>query len=1088
MGTENKPCYTNDRWDRSKTGKEKDMLDHFRDTQKMQEILREAQTGLWVIELDDGQKPRMYADSAMLELLGLESEPSPEQCYQAWYERIEDEYCPIVESAVEKIMKDERAEVQYPWEHPKWGRIYVRCGGVRDWSYKEGVCLRGYHQNITNTVMLKQEYDAVIQTLSDSYTGIFLCNMKNRTYKTIKSTDSFRVYTQMFSDYEEFLSCYAANEASPAYEKMISESSKSSYIAGRIREGASQIEEFYRSRTGGWRKIRIVPSTGYSEEFPWVIVAFDEQDQEMEKRISARTAQVAVSQIYQLVISADLGKSEYSCIHGSGEWAELNRHGPFPDFRSKMKPKMPSEDRKIFDHIFDRQSYREKNYLEGTLRLSDEQGNLHYYNFYSACIRQSLEEHILLTLRCIDDKKESQLRENVLSNLCECYYSIYLFDLEEDMQEAIWQEDTIYRKGEFPKGSLESYYGKFVREHVFLEDREKMQRAGSPEFLRQTLSEENPVYDVDFRRIYPDRLGWVRSRFSIAEMRDGKVTKVVFANMNINEQKMEEYEEEKQKKLYFESRNIIKGLSSFYHSVFYVDLADESFQSFSIRKDLEGYLDGSDRYEKLKSAYMKLIHEYERDKFAAELSVDSIRQRIGAGETIYAREFRRDYDGCYGWMRIHIILAESRNGIPVKVILAAHSVEEEKEQEERNRKALLAAYEAAKKANEAKSSFLAQMSHDIRTPMNAIMGMTSIAASRINDPEKVRECLTKIDMSSSHLLDLINEILDMSKIEKGKIELTEEPFCLRELITDINSMTRPEALQKGQELLFRTVDVVHTDFIGDAGRIRQVLINLITNAVKYTQNGGRIIVEVQEVTGRTPGAASFVFTVEDNGIGMDPDFLNYIFVPFSRADDSKVRRVQGTGLGMSIAQGIVSAMNGNIQAESRKGQGSRFIVTLNLKIADSDQVAEHRMAGFENQDGPGSDTRCSDRLRGKRLLLVEDNELNMEIAETILTEAGFAVENAENGKEALDMFLASEPGYYQAVLMDLQMPVMDGYTAAKEIRSSTHPQALKVPVIALTANAFAEDMAKALAAGMNDHVSKPIDYKRLISVLEKNIE
>lgn len=522
--------------------------------------------------------------------------------------------------------------------------------------------------------------------------------------------------------------------------------------------------------------------------------------------------------------------------------------------------------------------------------------------------------------------------------------------------------------------------------------------------------------------------------------------------------------------------------------MFYVDLADESFQSFSIRKDLEGYLDGSDRYEKLKSAYMKLIHEYERDKFAAELSVDSIRQRIGAGETIYAREFRRDYDGCYGWMRIHIILAESRNGIPVKVILAAHSVEEEKEQEERNRKALLAAYEAAKKANEAKSSFLAQMSHDIRTPMNAIMGMTSIAASRINDPEKVRECLTKIDMSSSHLLDLINEILDMSKIEKGKIELTEEPFCLRELITDINSITRPEALQKGQELLFRTVDVVHTDFIGDAGRIRQVLINLITNAVKYTQNGGKIIVEVQEVTGRTPGAASFVFTVEDNGIGMDPDFLNYIFVPFSRADDSKVRRVQGTGLGMSIAQGIVSAMNGNIQAESRKGQGSRFIVTLNLKIADSDQVAEHRMAGFEIQDGPGSDTRCSDRLRGKRLLLVEDNELNMEIAETILTEAGFAVENAENGKEALDMFLASEPGYYQAVLMDLQMPVMDGYTAAKEIRSSTHPQALKVPVIALTANAFAEDMAKALAAGMNDHVSKPIDYKRLISVLEKNIE
>lgn len=1065
--------------------RKKDMLDHFRDTQKMQEILREAQTGLWVIELDDGQEPRMYADSSMLGLLGFETEPSPEQCYQAWYDRIEDEYYPIIQSAVEKMIKDERAEVQYPWEHPKWGRIYVRCGGVRDGNYKKGVCLRGYHQNITNTVMLKQEYDAVIQSLSDSYTGIFLCNVRDKTYKVIKQTDSFRVYTPKFSDYEEFLSCYAANEASARYEKTISEVAKSNYIINQIDEGKTQIEEYYRSRTGGWRRIKIVPSAGYSEEFPWVIVAFDEQDQEMEKRVNARTAQVAVSQIYQLVISADLSKSEYSCIHGSEDLIQLEHHGQFRDFQEKMKRKMPLEDRKVFKQIFDKQSYSIKNYLEGVLRLTDGRRKLHYYNFYSACIRQNGEEHILMTLRCIDDKRESQLRENVLSNLCECYYSIYLFDLEWDIEEAIWQEDVISRKKEFPKGSLKHYYRKFIQEHVYEEDREKMYRAGNPEFLRQTLSVENPVYDVDFRRVYPDHLGWVRSRFSIAEMRDGEVTKVVFANMNINEQKQEEIEEERQKKLYVESRNIIKGLSSFYHSVFYVDLSGETFQSFSIRKDLEEYLDGSNCYEKLKSAYMGLIHENERDKFTKELSVESIRQRIGAGDTIYAEEFRRDYDGSYGWMRIHIILAESRNGVPVKVILAAHSVEEEKEQEERNKKALLAAYEAAKKANEAKSSFLAQMSHDIRTPMNAIMGMTSIAASKINDPEKVEECLTKINMSSSHLLDLINEILDMSKIEKGKIELAEEPFCMRELITDVNSITRPEALQKGHELLFRTVDVIHTDLIGDAGRIRQVLINLITNAVKYTQNGGRIIVTVQEVTGRTPGAASFVFTVEDNGIGMDSDFLNYIFVPFSRADDSEVRRVQGTGLGMSIAQGIVSAMNGNIQAESRKGQGSRFIVTLNLKIAESDQVMEHRMTGPGVHGAAEAGLQCPERLRGKRLLLVEDNELNMEIAETILSEAGFKVEKAENGKESLDMFLAAEPGYYQGILMDLQMPVMDGYTAAKKIRGSIHPQALTIPVIALTANAFAEDMAKALAAGMNDHVSKPIDYGRLIKILEK---
>ncbi|MBS7009701.1 hybrid sensor histidine kinase/response regulator [Anaerostipes sp.] len=1064
------------------------MLDHFRDTQKLQEILRQAQTGLWVIELDDGQEPRMYADSSMLGLLGFESEPAPEQCYQEWYDRIEDDYYPIIESGVEKMIKDEQAEVQYPWEHPKWGRIYVRCGGVRDWNYKQGVRLRGYHQNITNTVMLKQEYDAVIQSLSDSYTGIFLCNVQDRTYKTIKTSDSFRLFTQMFSDYEEFFCCYAANEASYRYEKTISNIVKSHYIKERILEGETQIEEFYRSRTGDWKRIKIVPSAGYSEEFPWVIVAFDEQDKEMEARINARTAQVAVSQIYQLVISADLRKSEYSCIHGSEDLICLESHGTFGDFQSRMKQKMPLEDRELLDQIFDKQSYRKKSYLEGVLRVADDGGNLHYYDYYSACIQQNREEHILLTLRCIDDKRESQLRENVLSNLCECYYSIYLFDLENDIEEAIWQEADIYRRREFPKGSLSLYYEKFICEHVYEEDQEKMRRAGNPDFLRRTLSADQPVYDVDFRRVYPDRISWVRSRFSIGEMRDGTVTKVVFANMNINEQKMVEMEEEKQKKLYFESRNIIKGLSSFYHSVFYVDLTEGTFQSFRIRKDLEDYLKGSDSYHMLKSAYMALIHEKEKEKFARELSIESIQKRVGAGETIYAQEFRRNYDGCYGWMRMHVILAESRNGVPVKVILAAHSVEEEKEQEERNKKALLAAYEAAKNANEAKSSFLAQMSHDIRTPMNAIIGMSSIAASRIGEPEKVKDCLEKIDMSSRHLLDLIDEILDMSKIEKGKIELTEGPFCMRELITDINSITRPEALKKEHELLFKTKDLVHVNLEGDAGRLRQVLINLITNAVKYTSEGGRITVTVQEVSGRFPGHASFVFTVEDNGIGMDEEFLSYIFVPFSRADDSKARNVQGTGLGMSIAHGIVSAMNGNIQVESKKGEGSRFIVTLNLKIADPDQVVEHRMSGLDSYGDTQEGVRTLEKLKGKQLLLVEDNELNMEIAETILTEAGFLVDKAENGRQALEMFTDSEPGYYHAVLMDLQMPVMDGYTASKEIRRSSHPQSGTIPIIALTANAFAEDMAKALAAGMNDHVSKPIDYGLLIKVLEKNMK
>lgn len=281
-------------------------------------------------------------------------------------------------------------------------------------------------------------------------------------------------------------------------------------------------------------------------------------------------------------------------------------------------------------------------------------------------------------------------------------------------------------------------------------------------------------------------------------------------------------------------------------------------------------------------------------------------------------------------------------------------------------------------------------------------------------------------------------------------------------------------------------DISHGRLVGDAARIRQVLVNLLSNAVKYTPEGGSIQVTVQEFSGRMPGCGSFVFTVEDSGIGMPEDFLDYIFVPFSRADDPQVRSIQGTGLGMAIAHDIVSAMEGDIQAESKLGKGSRFRVTLNLKIAESDaEIATDGQSNALSEDVTGCHRQSEGDGRKLSLLLVEDNALDMEIASTILSQSGYDVMESVNGLEALNLFKQSRPGDIDAILMDLQMPVMDGYTATREIRSCAHPCAGTISIIALTANAFAEDMAKALAAGMNDHISKPIDYQRLYSVLDK---
>lgn len=922
------------------------MSDHFKNIEKVQELLQGAQTGLWAIELDEGKPPRMYADRAMLELLGFEREPSPEECYDVWFGRIDSGYYPMVYDAVERISANERAEVQYPWLHPVWGQVYVRCGGGRDWSYKDGVCLIGYHQNITNTVMLKQEYDTVIRTLNENYRGIYLCNIIDKTYKSVHM-NQLDIHSDVLPDYEGFFRRYAEEEVAQQCRELFMNAVAADSIHGKLSEGGAGPEAFYQNKEGKWCRVRVLLLKGYTAEYPWVLVTLEDQAGEVEKRLNEAVSQEAVSRMYRLVVSVNLKKTEYHCVHYSGEQLQLSKQGSFTELYGQIAQKMPSEDRRELDHIFRIENYRKYGTLEGTFRMFDPQGVLHYYAYYSACIRRDFEERILMTVRNVDDRQEQQRREAVLANLCSCYYSIYLFDLEQNTEEAIWQEDII-RKKEFPKGRMDFYYDKFVQNYVCPEDREKMKRAGDKAFLQKTLSEEHPVYDIDFRRIYPDGTKWVRSRFSIAEIRDGEVTKVVFANMGIHEQKLQEIREE-----------------------------------------------------------------------------------------------------------------------------------------ELNRQALMAAYEKAKNANEAKSSFLAQMSHDIRTPMNAIMGMTSIAYGQLEHPDKVKDCLDKIGCASRHLLELINKILDMAKIEKGSLELEEAPFILSSMLSELVSIMRGEAQAKDQEMRFEISDLVHDNLIGDAGRLSQVLMNLISNSVKYTPEHGKIHITLREVSSGTPGAGSFVFTVEDNGIGMSPDFVERIFVPFNREDDVRARNIQGTGLGMPIAREIINAMRGNIQVESQKGKGSRFVVTLTLKTAESEKNA--RKAAWEeaawgskteDQDPPGT-------LRGQRLMLVEDNELNMEIAKTILEESGMAVDCAENGEEALQMFVRSKPGTYQAILMDLQMPVMDGYTAAREIRKSRHPQAAGIPIIALTANAFAEDIAKAQTAGMDDHIPKPIDFSRLLGVLQR---
>ena len=404
-----------------------------------------------------------------------------------------------------------------------------------------------------------------------------------------------------------------------------------------------------------------------------------------------------------------------------------------------------------------------------------------------------------------------------------------------------------------------------------------------------------------------------------------------------------------------------------------------------------------------------------------------------------------------------------------------------KDMEESNKKLKKAkditteALQTAENANKAKTDFLSNMSHDIRTPMNAIIGMTSLIRHDAGNKAKVIEYADKIDISSQHLLGIINNVLDMSKIEAGKTVFKYTDFSILDFITELNTIFHSQIDEKNQTLTIIKENIRHEWVNGDQVHLMQIFSNLVSNAVKYTQEGGKIQFLVEECETKSSVYAKYRFLVSDNGMGMSADFKDTIFDAFTRAESSLTNKIQGTGLGMAITKNLVEAMGGTIDVESELGQGSCFEVLMDLKIAEDRTVALAAQEETDEQDG--------NILQGMRFLCAEDNELNAEILTELLKIEGAECTICENGEEILKAFEQSAPGDYDMILMDVQMPVMNGYEATKAIRRSSHELAKTIPIIAMTANAFSEDIQHSLAAGMNAHVSKPVEMK----VLEKTI-
>ena len=630
---------------------------------------------------------------------------------------------------------------------------------------------------------------------------------------------------------------------------------------------------------------------------------------------------------------------------------------------------------------------------------------------------------------------------------------------------------------------------------------EKRILSDNAEQFREMVSRENLIamYNVGERDpwieyLVQDRFGnrvWLREIIALSKDDvTGDIMAVIIVR-DVTERKKIEIES-------FRRLELINVLTNDYESVYFVDLDSDSYDIYRrvdrIMKKYSGvfmpsYTDSVEAF-----AY-KGVCRQDREDFIRILSPDNVREVLTKkGGFIFT--FRTGNTGAPQYYQVKGVRIGS--GKPMEMMLGFANIEEVRQEEIRQRRLLEDALEQARHADDAKSAFLSNMSHDIRTPMNAIMGFANIAVTHIDDPQKVMNSLDKIMASSNHLLELINNVLDMSRIESGRMVLEESWVSIREIVQEVTDLMKPEILSREHEYEFRVSRDVPELVLCDKLRMTQLLLNSLSNAVTYTPKQGRIRFSVSSKTGAPAGYSSLEFVVSDTGIGMSREFQKRIFEPFERENNSTVSKVMGSGLGMAICKGIVDSMGGSLTVDSRQGRGS--VITVNLAMRYKNEERTEGDAAREEQGTDNGDASLlsksvvfSNRRGGMitkrpdetRILVVEDNVLNREIARELLEDDGFIVETAPDGETAIIMIARSDPYHYDAVLMDIQMPGIDGYEATRNIRRMYDAGHANLPVIAMTANAFDEDMEKARSAGMDAYLAKPVEPGALIGVLRQ---
>ena len=1084
----------------------------------------------------------------------------------------------------------------------------------------------------------EEQRSAIIAALGNAFTGYYL-NLEKKTCQKIISPDNPNFLLGAELDAPETLSHLAEEMAEPSHQSLMRIFLDVDTMGERLGDKIVIVQEFADCQ-GGWVRCSIFPverdGEGRNRSVLCTLRSVTAERKEAESQESLLRALAipyeniyAVSEDTHEAVCYRMGKAimdRYGQEFAAGNYER--------NIQTYIDHEVLPEDRHLFDRV---------RTVPGVSELLADQ-KTYYFNFrvfrgglaqYFRCqlVKPSLERNtFVIGFKNVDEEKKQELAQQrrleaaleeveqvnaslreemtISGTLTKEYSSLFKIDAKTG-KISLYRTDGL---GINPNvlgrlmllGDYETVLGEYIDSFVVPEDQERMRQSGSLQNLLRRVPNVG-LHKIGYRRNMGGVIAYYEMNTAKTVDEQGNVT-FILGMRDVDEEMRRQLKQTREMET---QREIIEGLSSVYYSVLLVYPETDRVTVFRAEEKngetIARYFGGEDRHwsASLDQYAQEVVSESGREEFLEKLSLNHIRQ--GGEDYSFSYEMLSEGDIQYSQVRVAFVRGKDGTGVAV---IGTRSVDDLIKKERRQEMALQAAFDAAEAANRAKTDFLSNMSHDIRTPMNGIIGMTAIAAAHIDDKERVQDSLQKITRASKHLLSLINEVLDMSKIESGKVELAEEEFNLSELIDNLLAMTSPQIEKHHHSLSVNIARLAHESVIGDSLRIQKVFTNIMGNAVKYTPDGGRIQLTITEKPCNQAKVGCFEFVFEDNGIGMTPEFREKIFDPFSRAEDERVHLIQGTGLGMPISRNIARMMGGDIKVESTPGKGSRFTVLMYLKlqesqqsrcdkfmdlpvlVADDDELSLDSCCGMLNDlgmsvEGVTTGTEAVERvirrhqqgqdyfacildwkmpemdgidatrairrsvgrdvpiiiisaydwseieqearaaganafiskplfrsrlaktfttlvgdeehpsqmppiaslealnLTGYRVLVVEDNELNAEIATEVLGMTGLAVERSRDGIEAVDRMAEVPEGYYDMIFMDIQMPRMNGYDATRVIRSMDRNDCKRVPIIAMTANAFAEDVQAARTVGMNEHIAKPLDLDTLANTLKK---